>query len=75
MAAQPLKWKFSDGVYAAHTSYGVYFIEQHRGRFRVELWLGKSRHAKQDLSVYPSLAKAMAGTQRDHRAFLKLDQP
>ena len=71
---EPLNWKWNDGFYFAHPYYGMWTIEQRRGRFIVSLDLRGAHHsATQTMGNYTTAARAKAAAARDHRALVKLD--
>jgi len=72
-SADPLKWKQDGYLHFAHARYGMWMIEQRRGRFIVTLDLSGTRDATQDMGNYRSLALAKTGANRDHKALDKLE--
>lgn len=71
---EPLNWKWSDGFYFAHPHYGMWTIEQRRGRFYVTLDLKGAPHdATQTMGDYRTSKLAQAAAARDHRALVKQD--
>lgn len=75
MPTTKLRWKWDDGFYFAHTSYGLWAIEQKRGRFYIQLTLNGAHQSgqEQDFGSAQTSAKAQAEAQRAHRTFSKLD--
>jgi hypothetical protein len=74
MSVSKLTWKWDDGFYFAHASYGHWTIEQRRGRFYISLDLsGAHPSGTQDFGYAPTGAKAQAEVNRAHRALSKLD--
>ena len=68
-----LNWKWDDGFYFAHAPYGLWSIEQKRGKFYIQLDIGKVGENTQDFGDQPTSAKAKAEAQRAHRSFLKME--
>ena len=70
----PLAWRFNDGFYFAHTTYGHFTLEQSHGKFCVKFNpVGSAGETnEQDMGTYKTLALAKASAARDHRALSKL---
>lgn len=66
-------WKQDGYLHFTHAPYGMWVIEQRRGKFYVELHVDKSG-MDQDFGAHSSLAKAKAAVAKDHKALLQLER-
>lgn len=64
-----LKWRQDGALHFAHTDYGMYMIEQSRGRFLMTLTL-KGIPGEQDLEAASSLARAKKEVEKMHKIFV-----
>mgnify|MGYP001604298897 CR=1 FL=1 len=68
-----LKWKQDGELHFAHASYGMWMIEQRRGRFLITLTLKGTRDADQDYGYSTRLAGAKRDVDQAHRALSELE--